>query len=379
MRLSIQADYPDMSTLSANKIDTGIQMDKPIFIEYGYSRGYAYIFQISRRHININEITQFLKIGNEGIVPHMPDVLWKIPEDCYEKLRKELIYLRESIAFSEMMYYLDHDDIMCEATQKLEKDTKVYDENFNSDKCPMREGHVSFQKNLTLATAKPYVNKGKRVAVLNFANPVQPGGDVQKNRYQEVCLCRSGNLYKSLTSENARDYYAMNKAILKKNQFNSMFIGTDRVIYSPGVTILKNTFYRPMFMDKEDEQYMALSHCLDVLSCSAPFFSGSGYILPNGDLEHVLKRRIRNIFEVAIENEIEVLVLGAFGCGGFHNPPELVAESFREVILEERYKNAFDEIVFAVKKRGTICPVIEVFERNFSDFPNINENGSGAE
>ena len=127
------------------------------------------------------------------------------------------------------------------------------------------------------------------------------------------------------------------------------------------------------------EMYLNQPYFVDVITCAAPFFSGSGYILPNGDLQHLFKRRIRNIFEVAIENQVEVLILGAFGCGAFHNPPDVVADAFREILLEGRYINAFDEIVFAVKRTEIICPNIEAFEYRFSMFPKLNENGREKE
>ena len=86
-------------------------------------------------------------------------------------------------------------------------------------------------------------------------------------------------------------------------------------------------------------------------------------------------RRIRNIFEVAIENDVDILVLGAFGCGAFHNPPEVVTDAFRECLLELRYLNAFDEVVFAVKREAIPSKNIEMFERAFSAFPKYNEDG----
>ncbi len=191
-----------------------------------------------------------------------------------------------------------------------------------------------------------------------------------------LCLHRKYIVQKSLTSEVAHRYYSANQNISQQNQFNSMFLGTDMVIYSPHVTILKRTVgYRPYFITNWYEEYQDTPYFIDVLTCAAPFFSGSGYILPNGDLKHLLERRIKNIFDVAIENNIDMLILGAFGCGAFHNPPEVVADAFRSVLLEKRYANAFDEVVFSVKRNDIICQNIEAFQRKFSLFPNINNNG----
>ena len=155
-----------------------------------------------------------------------------------------------------------------------------------------------------------------------------------------------------------------------------MFIGTDEVIYSPNVTVLKKADgYGIHSISGYKEIYEDQYYDIDVLTCAAPFFSGSGYIIPNGDLKYILMRRIRNIFEVAIENDVDILVLGAFGCGAFHNPPEVVTDAFRECLLELRYLNAFDEVVFAVKREAIPSRNIEMFERAFSAFPKYNEDG----
>ena len=64
------------------------------------------------------------------------------------------------------------------------------------------------------------------------------------------------------------------------------------------------------------------------------------------DLEGFLTTRIKRIFEVAAENKNEVLILGAFGCGAFRNPPEIVARAFKKVMQD--YLHCFDCFEFAV-------------------------------
>ena len=60
----------------------------------------------------------------------------------------------------------------------------------------------------------------------------------------------------------------------------------------------------------------------------------------------LLQKRIQKIFETAIASGADVLILGAFGCGAFRNPPELVAAVFAE--FTELYRNNFDVIEYAV-------------------------------
>ena len=64
------------------------------------------------------------------------------------------------------------------------------------------------------------------------------------------------------------------------------------------------------------------------------------------ELEKLLAARIRRIIEIAVTNENEVLILGAFGCGAFRNPPEIVARVFNTVMQD--YLCYFDTIEYAV-------------------------------
>lgn len=87
-------------------------------------------------------------------------------------------------------------------------------------------------------------------------------------------------------------------------------------------------------------------------------------------LKELFKGRIRNIFEAAINNDVDVLILGAFGCGVFKNPPDVVAEAFYDVIIDNEYDKRFKKIVFAIKSTNNNntfepCPNIFAFENTF--------------
>ena len=223
--------------------------------------------------------------------------------------------------FKEMSFFCDNDPELYKSTRQLEKNTRIYREGFLSKRSPKQDTLIFVEENLTL----------------------------------------------TLSSKNAEKYYSDNNKIRSNNQFNSMFIGTDQVIYSPDVTVLKKSdaINREWFREMYADDY----YTVDVLTCAAPFFSGSGYIIPNGDLKYLLMRRIKNIFEVAIENNIDVLVLGAFGCGAFHNPPEVVASAFKDCLRDARYSCAFDEVVFAIKRESTPSKNIQEFKKAFSKKP----------
>lgn len=225
-------------------------------------------------------------------------------------------------------------------TEKAIESNRVYKENFvakrNNANCFGSENCV-VEANTTFDSAKKYLQYGK-TAVLNFANPHYPGGGVQNGAMaQEECLCRSSNLYACISAQNVFDsFYLYNRNI--GDDFFS-----DRLIYTKGVTVFKNDDDIPQLMP-ENEWFR-----VDVITCSAPYLGGRKYTNKTA-LKELFKSRIRNIFEAALDNGVEVMILGAFGCGAFKNPPGLVAKAFHEVIDEDHYSNYIRKIVFAIKR-----------------------------
>lgn len=225
-------------------------------------------------------------------------------------------------------------------TEKAIESNRVYKENFvakrNNANCFGSENCV-VEANTTFDSAKKYLQYGK-TAVLNFANPHYPGGGVQNGAMaQEECLCRSSNLYACISAQNVFDsFYLYNRNI--GDDFFS-----DRLIYTKGITVFKNDNDIPQLMP-ENEWFR-----VDVITCSAPYLGGRKYTNKTA-LKELFKSRIRNIFEAALDNGVEVMILGAFGCGAFKNPPGLVAKAFHEVIDEDHYSNYIRKIVFAIKR-----------------------------
>ncbi len=207
----------------------------------------------------------------------------------------------------------------------------------------------------TFHCAQAYTNdlSGKRVAVLNFANAYSPGGGVANGAMaQEECLCRSSNLYRALTIPYLlKNYY-------KWNEKNTGSMGTDAVIYTPGVTVFKT--------DDPVPEDLNTWFQVDVLTCAAPYIDPDKKKPVSEDkLRAVLSGRIRNILEVAAAQDADILVLGAFGCGVFHNPPALVAELFRDWLVGRGYGRYFERVLFAIPDRPGNSN-FEVFKNAFS-------------
>ncbi len=83
------------------------------------------------------------------------------------------------------------------------------------------------------------------------------------------------------------------------------------------------------------------------------------------------KEKIRTILRIAGKYNHDSLVLSAFGCGAFANPPNHVAELFKEVFSEDEFFGFFRNIVFAIfedhnsekehNPMGNVLPFLEVF------------------
>lgn len=197
-----------------------------------------------------------------------------------------------------------------------------------------------------LITAELLVKLGYKTAVLNMASAEVPGGAVVHGTgAQEENLCRRTNLYPTLIQKD--DAYPL--------------IGDSAGIFSPKVKV---------FRHPENNSYDFHPNPFDisVISVSALIMpkSDENSLMSDEDAAH-MKERIRTILRIGADNDIKALVLSAFGCGVYLNPPKQVASLFKEVIEEYEFKNRFDVIAFAIindsnsPKGGNYLPFASVF------------------
>lgn len=245
-----------------------------------------------------------------------------------------------------------------EFTERAISSNCLYKENFSSPDCGRQNYAYSAAEKIlvvpdsTFAAAQKNIRYGK-TAVLNFANPQYPGGGASKGAVaQEECLCRCSNLYLCLSAPNIfEDYY-----FYHKKYANHLF--SDRLIYTKDVVVFKDESEVPALLPRDEWFFV------DVITCAAPYIAKIN--IDNASLKSLFKSRIKNIFEAAIDNKVEVIILGAFGCGAFKNPPEVVAEAFHEVIDENGYADNFKKIVFAIKCNPNNTKNLDVFQEEFS-------------
>lgn len=79
----------------------------------------------------------------------------------------------------------------------------------------------------------------------------------------------------------------------------------------------------------------------------------------------ILRNKIKTILNIAIENNLYNIVLGAIGCGAYNNPPSEIAEIFFDIIFKDRYyKNAFEHIYFAILGNENF----QIFQQTFRKY-----------
>ena len=208
-------------------------------------------------------------------------------------------------------------------------------------------GKIVVSGKRTLEASELYAKQGKKVCVLNFASATNPGGGVvHGSSAQEEAICRCSTLFPCLNQKNMWEQFYIPHRIADNPLYN------DDCIFTPGVMVFKSDTNFPETL--QESEWWAV----DVITCAAPNLRRvpSNMMNPGGgssraeityeELRTLLQKRIRRIFEVAATSGAEALILGAFGCGAFRNPPKLVAEVFAE--LTEQYRECFEVIEYAV-------------------------------
>ncbi|MCR5607006.1 MAG: TIGR02452 family protein [Treponema sp.] len=243
-----------------------------------------------------------------------------------EKLCKENINLVNSIEFSRA------NQVLITEEQILNPDLKIKD----------KEATVLVSSNKTFQAAANY--KDKKVCVLNFASAINPGGGVRNGATaQEESLCRISTLYFNLIDDEMLNGFY--KKHLEAKASNYDFCYNDDLIYTPAVTVFKSDDEKMNLLDERDW------YKTDVITCAAPnlFYNYDDSIISASELEKLHIKRGRKILNAAASFGVDVIILGAFGCGAFRNNPKIVARAYASIL--EEYKYAFETIEFAIYYR----------------------------
>ena len=196
----------------------------------------------------------------------------------------------------------------------------------------------------TVEAAAPYARKGKKTCILNFASSVSPGGGVLTGEQaQEESICRVSTLYFALSDpETAGRFYDRHWELIRRGQMNRK--NRDDIVYTPGVVVVRDDANGEALMEEKDW------YEVDVITCAAPDLRQLGdaaqFTPGEEELLRLHQNRWRCILSAAAKHGADALILGAFGCGVFANPPELVVRAFNHILPE--FRRCFETIEFAV-------------------------------
>lgn len=197
---------------------------------------------------------------------------------------------------------------------------------------------------------------GYNACVLNMGNPLQRGGGFKTGAAaQEESLFRRTNLYYRLSAiedakvfegfvVNGSESMAINQ-LRTASQASGPFMGLEDTIYTPQVVVLR---------DSEADGYGWLSKpvTIDVLTACA-LDRKQQRNSPYSPLEESqMGDIIESILLRAVSEGKDCIVLGAFGCGAFNNPPLQVASIFRKKLIDEGFARFFRLVVFAIIEDG---------------------------
>ncbi|CAA7260383.1 unnamed protein product [Cyclocybe aegerita] len=203
----------------------------------------------------------------------------------------------------------------------------------------------------------------KRVGVLNFASAKNPGGGFLKGASaQEESIARSSTLYPSLLTPQAQQFYHSHRKDPKEGYYSHA------MIYSPHVLLIRTDsgdWHSPVPVE------MATS-CAVNAGVVRRYLRQRQREGDESELDEAMKERMARVLYLFERHGVRNLVLGSFGTGVFRNRVELVAETWRELLVgeEARFGRSFDRVVFAILGRETFG----TFQRIFSEL----EDATGA-
>jgi uncharacterized protein (TIGR02452 family) len=216
-------------------------------------------------------------------------------------------------------------------------DTSKYDfVQVNENPLYDRDAELEMVMNGTIEAAQDYRKKypKSRIAILNFANPDIPGLDVMSNTQEEILL-RETNLALSLVDLTP----PLEEICRQHHGCSSLYpLKPHEIIYTRNVS----TYNIPLTS-------------FDVITSAAVKFPATDkkkYLVKSQRDD--MYKRIELIFKVAVANSVEILILGAYGCGIFSCPAIGTAIIFKEMC--QRFRRHFKIIVFPIPDNKNYNP-----------------------
>ena len=201
-----------------------------------------------------------------------------------------------------------------------------------------------------LVVYEDLLRKNRKPVLLNMANSKTPGGGYRRGagaqeenifRRSNYCLSLDVELDENNEMERLRCTSDGNNEPIGK-QGKLYPIDNYGAIYTSDITVFRGT---------ESEGYAFLEEpiygvcAIASAACERPKLRENNSKLQK-QAAIDMQKKIENFFAIALLHKHDCLVLSAFGCGAFQNPPGHVATIYKAVI--EQYAGYFKEIHFAI-------------------------------
>lgn len=252
-------------------------------------------------------------------------------------------------------YISNNGNIVTIDISEMLSNTKLYRTQLKCKSDSLYQTQISICNEDTFNCADHIISMNKKVCVVNFCSERHAGGIVAwSGRAQEESLVCRSTLAKSLYlfARHPNNINIRNLIYYQEDLFDENF----GAIFSPDVTVFRNS------------DYSLKDFPFKVSIISIPALRN-----PKMDKDHklqdressILRNKIKTILNIAIENNLFNIVLGAIGCGAYNNPPSEIAEIFFDIILKDRYyKNAFEHIYFAILGNENF----QIFQQTFRKY-----------
>lgn len=273
------------------------------------------------------------------------------------------VYMNTISAIKNLGYEVNKKFIPLKGAKKLKENSVFYPKLSKLPDTDVKFETKIYVENIDcLVKAKEF---GENGILLNMASRKKPGGGVfSGSAAQEEDIFRRSNLGVSLYQfhQDYKDIYMIGE---DKNIEGYPITSEISGIYSPGVTVFRDISDNDY--DFLEDQY--ITSVVTVPAVQSPELTEDGKISKR--FIKMWKNKIRSVFRISLMNNHTKLILGAWGCGAYCNPPEHVATLFKEVLDESEFTGKFEEICFAIledynsyqehNKSGNIKPFADIF------------------
>lgn len=226
-----------------------------------------------------------------------------------------------------------------------------YDGNFrenfiqrNCDNC-----QIEVVNEDTLDCCIELKRQGYNPVLLNMCNSQIRGGYHKLVGGQEEDLIRRGNYLEHLNTIK----YPLPK------------LG---VIYSPNVEFIKHGI-RTGYKEMDYPEKISIIACAALNSPPLLDTSLGTNTMLAPPFSTITKIKIDSIFQIAHMKNHDSIVLSAFGCGGFRNPPEHISKMFYDSLYTEKYfgswKQYFKVVKFAIFDENYPKSNYQIFKNTF--------------